>query len=51
MLGIIANGITWEICPKKKYPGINQCGEKGDAGGFTYPPEMGEKKEKKKPWY
>jgi hypothetical protein len=42
MLEILANGLTWEICPKKKKnPDINQCGEKGGGGyyipvGFVY---------------
>ncbi len=42
MLGILANGPTWEICPKKKKknPSINQCGEKGSGGGITYPPDL-----------
>jgi hypothetical protein len=38
MLGILANGPTWEICPqkKKKKPGNNQCGEKGGGGGVLH---------------
>ncbi len=47
MLGILANGPIWEICPpKKKTHSINQCGEKG-GGGITYRLEKdGKKKEK-----
>ncbi len=29
---------------KKKNPGINQCGEKGDGGGgITYPPDQNQR--------
>ena len=42
MLGILANGRTWEICPqkKKKTMVLTNVGKRAVGGGITYPPDL-----------